>query len=256
MQKGLWLIGLVLLMGAGEKPVASLTLKNGHELKVYAKPAIEKNMVAVRDKKGRKILISKGLIDWESTRETTPEVYLLAYPEKAKTWLANRPKKKTVIAKPKKRIVITNDTLDEMSPDEGIAGEWVSDMPAAGTPAAEATKGADFTPVIQTVRGAKKLDVRRHMVAGRLVVFDFYADWCGPCRQLTPQLESLVKKYPNRVALKKVDIIRWGTPVADQFNIRSIPYVEVYDERGKRKLSGNGFRVLSDLKRMAKKKRW
>lgn len=256
MHKRFWLIGLVFLMGAGEKAVTSLTLKNGHELKVYAQPAIEKNMLAIHDKKGRKILISKGLIDWEATREIDPEIYRLAYPEKAKVWLANRPKEKTVIAKPKKKIVITNETLDAMEPGEGIAGEWVSDMPAAGTPAAEAAKGADFSPVIETVPGAGKLDIRRHMVPSRFVIFDFYADWCGPCRQLTPQLESLVKQYPNRIALKKVDIIRWGTPVADQFNIRSIPYVEVYDDGGKRKLSGNGFRVLSDLKRMAKKQRW
>jgi len=34
------------------------------------------------------------------------------------------------------------------------------------------------------------------------------------------------------VALRKIDIVRWGTPVAQQFNVHSVPQVNVYDRAG------------------------
>ena len=39
----------------------------------------------------------------------------------------------------------------------------------------------------------------------RPVVVDFWADWCAPCKQLTPILESLVKSYKGQLKLVKID---------------------------------------------------
>lgn len=238
-----------------EKPVSKITLKNGSEVKTYTKPVLEKNMVAIKDRKGRKILISKTLIDWEMTREASQDIYQLAYPEKAKVWLANRKPEEGRQKKPKKKIVINNDLISAMEPNEGLASEWKGDQ-SQGQVQASKKAPVSNKPLIETVRGAQKLDLKQHMVPGKLVIFDFYANWCGPCRKLTPQLENLVRKYPNEVALKKIDIQRWGTPVANQFGIRSIPYVEVYDSKGKQKMKGNGFKVLRDLQNKARKDKW
>lgn len=64
------------------------------------------------------------------------------------------------------------------------------------------------------------------------VLVDFYADWCGPCRTIAPHLEELANGHPD-VVLLKIDIVAWGTPVADQFGINSIPNVRVFDRTGR-----------------------
>ena len=62
--------------------------------------------------------------------------------------------------------------------------------------------------------------------------FARYADWCGPCRRLSPSLEQMASS-DSEVALRKIDIVNWRTPVVQQFNIHSIPQVNVYDRSGR-----------------------
>ena len=62
-------------------------------------------------------------------------------------------------------------------------------------------------------------------------IVDFYANWCGPCRQLAPSLEQMRISDPE-VALRKIDIANWKTLVVQQFNIESIPQVNVYNGSG------------------------
>ena len=42
--------------------------------------------------------------------------------------------------------------------------------------------------------------------AGELVLIEFWADWCGPCRMLAPILETLADEYAGRVKICKVDV--------------------------------------------------
>jgi thioredoxin 1 len=65
-----------------------------------------------------------------------------------------------------------------------------------------------------------------------VTVLDFYADWCGPCRQFSPSLEQLARNDPE-IALRKIDIVNWKTAVVQQFNVHSIPQVNVYDRSGR-----------------------
>jgi thiol-disulfide isomerase/thioredoxin len=81
-------------------------------------------------------------------------------------------------------------------------------------------------------KGGAAIDLPSLLPKGKVTVVDFYADWCGPCRAIAPQLEALAKGNP-RVAVVKVDIVNWDTPVAKQFKLRSIPHMQVYDEDGR-----------------------
>ena len=91
-----------------------------------------------------------------------------------------------------------------------------------------AEKGQNVT----VISHGAQIDLTQHLSAGNVTIVDFYADWCGPCRLISPALEQMAKSDPE-VALRKVDIVSWGTPVAKQFNLTSIPQVNVYGRTGK-----------------------
>jgi thioredoxin 1 len=85
---------------------------------------------------------------------------------------------------------------------------------------------------VEVISHGEQVDINQHLALGNVTVVDFYADWCGPCRRLTPSLEQMAVSDPQ-VALRKIDIVNWRTPVAQQFNIHSIPQVNVYDRGGR-----------------------
>jgi thiol-disulfide isomerase/thioredoxin len=85
---------------------------------------------------------------------------------------------------------------------------------------------------IKVISHGTQVDINQHVVLGNVTLVDFYADWCGPCRQLSPCLEQMARNDPE-IALRKIDIVTWKTAVAQQFNIHSIPQVNVYDRSGR-----------------------
>ena len=58
----------------------------------------------------------------------------------------------------------------------------------------------------------------------RLVMVDFWADWCGPCKSLMPILEKLVKEYDGQLLLARVNADQQAG-IAAQFGVRSLPTV-------------------------------
>ena len=61
----------------------------------------------------------------------------------------------------------------------------------------------------------------------KLVLVDFWAEWCGPCKQIAPTLEELAEKYPENLSVCKVDVDA-NRELALQYNVRSIPSLMIF----------------------------
>ena len=64
----------------------------------------------------------------------------------------------------------------------------------------------------------------------KLIVVDFWAPWCGPCKQLTPSLEKVVRGSSDKVSLVKINIDD-NQQIAAQLRIQSIPTVYAFKNK-------------------------
>ena len=67
-------------------------------------------------------------------------------------------------------------------------------------------------------------EIKALQAQGALIVVDFYADWCGPCKMLTPIIEELAKDYEGKVEIVKLNVDNDGD-FARQYGVMSIPTI-------------------------------
>ncbi len=90
---------------------------------------------------------------------------------------------------------------------------------------------ADRGQSSEVITHGQQVDISKHLALGNVTIIDYYADWCGPCKQVSPALEKLAQSDPE-IALRKIDIVDWGSAVAKQYKINVIPRVEIYGRKG------------------------
>ena len=76
------------------------------------------------------------------------------------------------------------------------------------------------------VKHLKSAGFTAEMEAASLAMVDFWADWCGPCKMLSPAVESLAEKYGDQVLVGKVNVDQ-EPELARRFGVMSIPTVVV-----------------------------
>ena len=66
-------------------------------------------------------------------------------------------------------------------------------------------------------------------VANGLVLVDFWATWCGPCKMLAPTIDAIATEYKDRVVVGKVDVDE-NEAIARRFGIMSIPTLFLFKD--------------------------
>ena len=148
-----------------------------------------------------------------------------------------------------------NELTTEVPNAERLAAEQKAELSGAGRPAEE--QGVEMTgavrpdeetaamekPTIKVVHITKADFLKKvydfeknpdewKYLGSQQAIVDFYADWCGPCRQLSPVLDELAKEYSGKLTIYKVNVDN-ERGLATFFGIRSIPTLLFIPMKGK-----------------------
>ncbi|MBP5317793.1 MAG: thioredoxin fold domain-containing protein [Paludibacteraceae bacterium] len=80
------------------------------------------------------------------------------------------------------------------------------------------------------------------------VILDFYADWCKPCKMLTPELKALLKEYDGRLVVYKINVDE-DRELAKLFRIQYLPTLYFIAKDGKTTFV-QGFRTKDELRQI------
>lgn len=81
--------------------------------------------------------------------------------------------------------------------------------------------------------------------SSRPVLVDFYADWCGPCKQMPAILKQVKEELREHVRIIKVDVDK-NPNIATKYQIRSIPTLMLFKD-GEAKWTGMGVRPAAEI---------
>ena len=94
--------------------------------------------------------------------------------------------------------------------------------------------------ITRSFRTAGRISIDALACPGKVTVVDFSSDYCAPCVELAMFLIQTSKSYPERYAIRRVNINRPGfngidyqSPVSKQYNIKDLPLIVVYDNKVK-----------------------
>jgi putative thioredoxin len=99
----------------------------------------------------------------------------------------------------------------------------LSSLAARSQPRAETGNGAVSSLVVDVTDATFEAEVLTRSLTVPVVI-DLWAEWCGPCKQLSPILEKLAREYDGRILLAKVDVDA-SPQLSAAFQVQSIPSV-------------------------------
>ena len=102
----------------------------------------------------------------------------------------------------------------------GSKADAQAETAAAGEQAEEMTSVGAAAPAVTELEKGAALPAE----PGKLVVVDFNATWCGPCKQFAPNFEAVAEKYADKALFYSVDVDQ-HPELAARYNVQSLPMV-------------------------------
>ena len=133
-----------------------------------------------------------------------------------------------------------------LSADPGLPFHFGARATGAGAPAGAACPAnAKAANLNFTLKDVDNKDVQLSSFKGKVVLLDFWATWCGPCKLVAPEMEKIAAKYEGAIDVVKVDVDA-NPGLSRAFNIMSIPTIAFFAP-GKQPMGVVGFRPMEQL---------
>lgn len=118
----------------------------------------------------------------------------------------------------------------------GRSSAAVQEMKKLGLHATELKGGImawrkEGLPVVEVEEVTDKIsrDDYQHLISGKLVLVDFYAPWCGPCRKMEPYINELQEKYAGQAKIVRINIDE-NKNLAGGLGVMEIPVLKIFAE--------------------------
>ncbi|MFM7016443.1 MAG: thioredoxin domain-containing protein, partial [Bacteroidota bacterium] len=90
-----------------------------------------------------------------------------------------------------------------------------------------------------------KMDMDKMIIDNKLIIFDFFAEWCGPCKKLKPELEALEAAHKGQVKVVRIDVDK-NKNLARELQITEIPIIMIYKNK-QIQWTGTGYFPMKDI---------
>jgi len=104
------------------------------------------------------------------------------------------------------------------------------EIASCGNDTSKKPRVSDTDSGISSIDNMKQLNKIIEKSGERLLIFDFYADWCPPCKELEPILEKIAKEKSAMVKVYKINIDR-SKEIVNSFRVGGIPHVVFFKNR-------------------------
>jgi len=105
--------------------------------------------------------------------------------------------------------------------------------------------------MVHIVKSKADFEAQLKAAENKLVVVDFYATWCGPCKQIAPEIEKFATQFKDEVVFLKVDVDETDE-LAAEYEIEAMPtFVYIKNKKVLEKFSGaNQSKVKETVERL------
>ncbi|KAM7351444.1 deadhead [Cochliomyia hominivorax] len=99
--------------------------------------------------------------------------------------------------------------------------------------------------MVSTLKSATDFEKQIANAGDKLVVLDFYATWCGPCKEMDPHIRKLVKHYKDRAIVIKINVDKFHD-ICDYYKVRSMPtFVFIKNQKRVSSFAGADAKLLT-----------